>query len=94
MKRFLKLPTYHWIIVFFISGFFAIAFAFSTYNLFHLSMANLDFVKEFGIEALKEGALFQTFEILVGASFSLICYMGFKICESELVSRYNSWKTR
>jgi len=92
MKRFLKLPRYHWLFVFSLCGCFAIAFAFTSYNLFHLSMANINFIQTYGLLAVMEGAIYQSFEILVGSVFSLFCYLGFKICETELSMRYHSWK--
>jgi hypothetical protein len=92
MNRILKLPSYHWITVFFIGGCFAIAFAYSSYNLFHLSKANFKFIQKFGTLAVQEGALIQTVEIFIGACFSLVCYLGFKLCEAELMARYASWK--
>jgi hypothetical protein len=94
MKRILKLPNYHWIIVFCICGGFAVALAYTSYNLFHLSMANLKFIQQFGALAVMEGALVQTIEILIGAGFSLAFYIGFKLCEAELVTRYSCWKSQ
>lgn len=89
-----KLPHYHWLVVFGLCGFFAIALAFSSYNLFHLSMANFNFLKAYGVEAIRLGALFQLVQILIGSVFALLCYLGFKMCEAELLSRYNEWKRK
>ena len=71
---------------------FAIAFAFSSYNLFHLSKANIAFIREFGFEAIRLGALVQLVQILLGGCFALFCYIGFKLCENEMVARYQAWK--
>lgn len=68
------------------------AFAFSSYRLLHLSMANINFIQKYGLLAIKEGALYQSLEILIGSAFALFCYLGFKICETELSMRYHRWK--
>ena len=92
MKRFVNLSNYHWLFVFGLGGVFAIAFAYSSYNLFSHSMANIRFIRKFGQTAIGEGALYQSAEILVGSCFALMCFIGFKLCESELVMRYHRWK--
>jgi hypothetical protein len=87
----LHLARYHWVLVFLIAGGFAIAFAYSSYNLFHLSMANIGFIRQNGWLAIQEGALVQTLQILGIAGVSLASYMGFKLCENEMISRYKRW---
>ena len=92
MKKLLLLSNYHWLCVLVLSGGFAIAFAFTSYNLFQIAKANIGFIRMFGLIAIEEGALIQTFQILVGSCFSLLFYFGFKMCESELLSRYRNWQ--
>lgn len=91
MKRILNLHRYHWLAVAFLSGVFFATFAFASYSLFHLSMANIDFLREHGSAAIMEGALLQLLEIFLRACFAMACYLGFKICETELTSRYHRW---
>ena len=91
MRQFFDIERYHWLIVFVLAGLFAAGFAFSTYNLFHLTMANLSFLQSYGLVAIQNGALTQTFEIAVGGGFSLVCYLGFKLCECELIARFREW---
>ncbi len=91
MKTLLDIRRYPWVVVFVLAGLCAAAFAFSTYNLFHLSMANLSFLQQYGLVAIQNGALVQSFEVALCGGFALICYLGFKVCEGELVSRFRRW---
>lgn len=91
MRRLLDISRYHWCFVFVIAGMFTILFAFSTYNLFQYTMANLSFLQEYGIVAIQEGALSQSLEVIIGGTFSMICFLGFKVCEGELVMRFRRW---
>jgi len=52
MVRLLHISRLHWLVVFVLAGIFAAAFAFSIYNLFHISMANLDFLRKYGLVAI------------------------------------------
>ena len=79
----LRLNRYPAFVVLIIGGLFAVIFAYATLNLFQMSMANTRFLREYGWIAVQEGALFQLLQII-----------GFKICESELVRRYNNWQSR
>ncbi len=91
MARLMRISRLHWLVVFVMAGVFAAAFAFSTYNLFHLSMANLGFITTYGLVAIQEGALGQTIEIAIGGALALFFFLGFKVCERELVTRYFEW---
>lgn len=91
MIRLLNISRYHWVVVLAIAGLFAAMFAFASYNLFHLSMANLSFLQRYGLMAVQEGALIQTIEVLVGGTFALLCYFGFKLCEADLIRRFRLW---
>lgn len=69
MKQFLKLPRYHWLFVFALCGCFASAFAFTPYNLFNLSMANIKFIQNYGLLAVMEGALYQSLKFWLAVYF-------------------------
>lgn len=77
-----------------IAGLFAVIFAYATVNLFQVSMANIRFLREFGWIAVQEGALIQLLQIIGSGGVAMLAYIGFKICESELVRRYNNWQSR
>lgn len=82
------------ILVFLIAGIAAAGFAFVTVNLFSQAMANLTFLREFGTEAIRHGALLQLVQLTVWGALSLSCWLGFKICEAELLDRYRAWSKK
>lgn len=90
----LKLNRYPAIAVLFLAGALTVMFAYATLNLFQMSMANIRFLREFGWIAVMEGGLVQLGQIVIGAIVSMLSYIGFKICESELVHRYHNWQNR
>ncbi len=89
-----KLRNYHFIFVLFFAGLLTICFAYATLNLFQMTMANFRFLREFGWVAVMEGGLWQLGEIALSAFIALLSYVGFKICEAELVHRYRDWQDR
>ncbi|SFS19815.1 hypothetical protein [Yoonia litorea] len=90
----LRLNRYPVVLVLMIAGLFAIVFAYATVNLFQMSMANTRFLREYGWEAVQEGAILQLLQIIASGTVAMVSYIGFKICESELVRRYNNWQAR
>lgn len=63
------------ILVFLIAGAAAALFAFVTVNLFSQAMASLAFLREFGPEAVRHGALWQVGELTLWGVVSLTCWM-------------------
>lgn len=94
MKRLLNPATYPAFVVFTAAGGFAVLLAYSSYNLFHLSMANLSFLRRHGVLALMEGGLLQLAIITATGAFALFCFLGFKVCEIDLTTRYKNWVKR
>ena len=90
----LRLNRYPAFVVLIIGGFFAVVLAYATLNLFQMSMQNARFLREYGWLAVQEGALWQLLQIVGAGIVAMIAYIGFKICESELVRRYNIWQSR
>lgn len=90
----LRLRRYPAILILMIAGILTVIFAYATLNLFQTSMANIRFLREFGWLAVQEGGLIQLGQILVSGTIAMLSYMGFKICESELVQRYQRWQNR
>ena len=90
----LKLNRYPALFVVLIAGLFTVVFAYATLNLFQMSMANIRFIREFGWTAVMEGALVQLLQITVSGAVAMLSYIGFKICESELVHRYHDWQNK
>ena len=54
-------------------------------------MANLDFLKKYGLIAIQEGALGPTIEIAISGAVALFFILSFKIYEHELVTRCFDW---
>lgn len=60
-------------------------FGYFSINLFLLFTANLDLVKQYGMDALMDGAALQFLQIAASALASTVFYTGFKLCERLLV---------
>lgn len=91
IKRLLSLPRFPAIVVFLIAGVFAVAFAFLVANLFQMAAANLAFLRAYGWRAVMEGGLVQLLGLSFNGTLSLVCFLGFKICETDLTRRYWRW---
>lgn len=86
--RWLKPQSYNSPVLFLAMGAFAALFAWNSYNLIHLAMENYRFIRQFGAVAIMEGGLRQLAELIAYGYLSLAFYMGFKVCEVELVNRW------
>ena len=91
IKRLLSLSRYHAVVVFLLAGLFAVAFAFLVANLFQMATANLAFLRNYGLRAVMEGGLLQLLGLMFNGVLSLTCFLGFKICETDLTRRYWRW---
>lgn len=90
----MRLNRYPAVVILLIAGCLTVIFAYATLNLFQTSMANIRFLREFGVMAVMEGALWQLMHILFSSAIAMLSYIGFKICESELVHRYHDWQNK
>ncbi len=88
MNRWIKPASYSAPSLFVIMGLFAAVFAWNTFDLARLAMANLQFIGSYGAMALRDGALLQLAEVTLRGVISLGAYLGFKAIEVELVSRW------
>lgn len=91
-RRWLEIHAYHGLVLFLAMGACAVLFAWSSYNLTQLAVANFRFLRAFGLMAVMEGGLWQLLEIAAYGLLSLIFYLGFKSCEHELVHRGSDWR--
>ncbi|KPP83839.1 MAG: hypothetical protein HLUCCA08_08535 [Rhodobacteraceae bacterium HLUCCA08] len=80
--------------VFVMAGTAAALFAFISVNLFSRAMASVRFLGDFGWTAIRHGALWQVGELLLWGGLTLICWLAFKIGETELSGRYRAWADR
>ncbi len=91
-RRWLEIHAYHAAVLFLAMGVCAALFAWSSYNLASLAIANFRFLSAFVWLAVMEGGLWQLLEIAFYGLLSLIYYLGFKSCEHELVHRWSAWR--
>jgi hypothetical protein len=87
IARWLSPSSWNSVIVFLAMGIFGGAFAWVSYNLVFLFMANFRFLSEHGLLALQSGGLRQSLELIGFGYLSIALYLGFKLCENELVGR-------
>jgi hypothetical protein len=79
------------VLIFLVAGLMVVISAFASVNLFHETMANLAFIRRYGLLAIKLGALWQLGKLLVSGVLALSGFLVFKLCEVELVNRYRAW---
>jgi hypothetical protein len=89
-----KITRWPSILVFLLAGCAAIILAFVTANLFSHAMANVQFVSEFGFEAVKNGAAVQILELVFWGALAMSCWFTFKVCEHILEDRYIAWSNK
>ncbi len=94
MSLFLNITRWPSALIFLLAGVAAATFAFVTVNLFTEAMASLAFLREFRVEAIRHGALWQVLELVVWGALSLTCWLVFKVCEQVLEDRYLDWAGR
>lgn len=85
LLNFSRLPA---VVVFLLMGACGAFFAWNTFDLVQVSMANFDFIRRFGLIAVMDGGFLQLAGIVVKGYISLLFYFGFKLLESELVQRW------
>ncbi len=66
----------------------SVVFAWLTYNLVMLAMANVDFLRRHGVMAVAEGGLVQLLLISGKGMLAMLAYLAFRGIESELVRRW------
>ena len=71
---------------------FLVGFGILSLNLYFLLSANLQFIREHGVIALKDGGAVQLGEILVQGLLASACYAGLKVCEKLFVERWTQGK--
>jgi hypothetical protein len=90
IRKWLRPSSHSMPVLFMLAGLFGGLFAWNSFNLIHLAMANVQFLEMFGATAINEGGLRQLIEIAAYAAMSLVFYMAFKVCEVEIVHRWRS----
>ena len=88
MKRWLILQNWHIAALIAAMGLSAVFLAWTSFNLFGMAMANVKFIREYGAMALADGGFTQFIEISFDAFVSLLTFLLFKGCETEIVKRW------
>lgn len=86
-RKWRKIGTYHTWLVFAAAGVFATILAWESFNLVQTAMSNTMFIRENGLMGLADGGAMQLAGLLVRGLIALAAYIGFKVCEVELVVR-------
>ena len=82
-----------WWLAFILMGVSFVVFGLVTLNLLHTLGANLEFLTSYGIEAVREGGLWQLIELVLSGYLAAASYVFFKLCEKVLVERLATRKT-
>jgi hypothetical protein len=93
-SRFLHWLVRHWFCTYLLMGLAFVVFGIASLNLVQVFAANLGFLAEHGLDAVREGGLWQLAELVFNAYLAVAFYMVFKTCEYALVQRVAHNETR
>jgi hypothetical protein len=88
MKKWLVMQSWHIAMLFVGISASAVLFAWATFNLYNAASDNFRFIKDYGWMGLAEGGLLQFLEICWNAFLSLLLFLLFKGCETEIIKRW------
>ncbi len=88
MRRFLILQRWHSVWLFVGLGLSAVVFAWTTFNLYQIANSNFRFIADYGVMGLADGGLLQFLEICWHGLISLLMFLLFKGCETEIMDRW------
>jgi len=77
----------HWLCTYLLMGLAFVVFGAASLNLVQVFTANIGFLTEHGVDAVREGALQQLAELVFNAYVAIAFYLLFKTCEYALVQR-------
>jgi len=77
----------HWLCTFALMGLAFAVFGAASLNLAQVFTANLGFLAEHGVDAVREGALQQLGELVLSTYLAIAFYLLFKTCEQALIQR-------
>ena len=75
-----------WWGIFVLAGVFFMGFGVASYSLFRVLQANLALFVEHGVMVIADGAGVQLLGLIGMGYLSLLLWIGFKVCESNLVA--------
>ena len=88
MRGFLTLQRWHIGWLFLGLSISAVIFAWTTFNLYQVASSNLRFITNYGVMGLVDGGLLQLVEISFHGLLSLLMFLLFKGCETEIMHRW------
>ena len=88
MKRWIILQNWPIAALIVTMGLSAVFLAWSSFNLFNAATANLALIARYGAMALLDGGLVQFAQICFNACVSLMLFLMFKGCETEIIKRW------
>ncbi len=77
----------HWWLTFLLLGASFVVFGLLSLNLVHTFSANVEFLTNYGTDAVREGGLVQLAELIATGYAAAAFYLVFKLCEKILVER-------
>ena len=86
-SRLYRLLSQRWWLAFVLMGVSFVVFGLASLNLLHVLGANLEFLAQYGLDAVREGVLWQLLELVFYGYVAAACYIAFKLCEKVLVER-------
>jgi len=84
----------HWLCTYGLMGVAFVVFGAASLNLAQVFAANLNFLAEHGMDAVREGALRQLGELVFSAYLAVAFFVLFKTCELALVQRLANTQPR
>ena len=78
---------HRWWLTFALLGISFVVGGLLTLNLLHTLMANYEFLSMYGVQAVRDGGLWQLVQIVVSGYLAAASYVLFKLCEKVLVER-------
>ncbi|MFZ4125106.1 MAG: hypothetical protein ACOYJ2_03420 [Rickettsiales bacterium] len=82
-----RIITHHPFLTLIVMAIAALVAGTTSLNLFYLFKANIEFIREYGIMALRDGAFSQLLELMAYGVLTVAAYIVFKACEKVLVDR-------
>lgn len=87
--RWLRPKPYNSLVLLAFLAVLSVAFAWVTFDLVRLAMANTEFLRREGLmTAIMYGGHWQTLGVAAKGVVALFCYLGFKGIERELMTRW------
>lgn len=85
--RFYALLSRHWWLAFLLLGASFVSFGITLLNFLQVFQAALSFLRAHGVDAIREGVLWQLAELILIGYVAAGFYVLFKVCEHALVQR-------